>query len=598
MNQDKFGKLKIANSKSKITNGLVLRSFSEGGFALPMVIIVMIILIILTVGTMMVSYGSRIQAVKTKAETEAMLAAEAGYERAIFWMSQQTDILGALQLGQGSGNISFGTSRCNYEVQFQDFIGARPVFKVLSTGISGRPTFTRVVDVSVMQETSGWGMGACRVPNGPTSTTAVYFKNGEIVDMPLHINKADDSPDNADIFISTSGGSPQFLSKVEMGESRKTGSGVDKNIVDKNNNVIGNYSSVMPCFNAGIFFDQPNIRITDSGAVQSKINRFRDSTAAAYRFTPAGTANFGSGTTKYDAVQLEFFVEGGVGKVRITNNCSVKGHDAGTYDYKLVSGSNNTFEKYKIYDYHCKITSDPCIIVLITDTYVSQQFQGYTSELGGQIYVKGNVVIGGDSNTYPNQVVKGKISVVAERKDDGTGGHIWVADSIKVDDNGGTQRDADGKPSADNPNVLGLIAQGVIKVINPTSSNSPSVPSGQTYQPIGITKSGETGRFLPDPTVVEAAITVGGGGWGAENVGSRREYGNTKNDLIVRGSITEVVRGVVGLFDGSTGDWIDGYDKKYYIDTRLMSGILPGDIWFSGKYIPAPAGWHDHSIHD
>ena len=62
------------------------------------------------------------------------------------------------------------------------------------------------------------------------------------------------------------------------------------------------------------------------------------------------------------------------------------------------------------------------------------------------------------------------------------------------------------------------------------------------------------------------------------------------DNLIVHGSITEVVRGVVGL-----PSYNDGYLKDYTIDTRLMSGILPGDIWFSGKYIPAPAGWHDHS---
>jgi hypothetical protein len=96
-----------------------------------------------------------------------------------------------------------------------------------------------------------------------------------------------------------------------------------------------------------------------------------------------------------------------------------------------------------------------------------------------------------------------------------------------------------------------------------------------------------------------------GGGWGAENVtrrdnagagsttyGGRRNYSGTKDDLIVRGSLTEVVRGVVGY----PPNYENGYDKKYYIDNRLMSGILPGDIWFTGKYIPAPAGWHDYGI--
>ena len=97
-------------------------------------------------------------------------------------------------------------------------------------------------------------------------------------------------------------------------------------------------------------------------------------------------------------------------------------------------------------------------------------------------------------------------------------------------------------------------------------------------------------------------MTIGGGGWGAEYVGGggypypptagRKEFSSSGQDtLTVRGSLTEVIRGIVGL--GS-----DGYIKDYHIDTRLMSGILPGDIWFGGKYIPAPAGWHDHGLNN
>jgi hypothetical protein len=93
--------------------------------------------------------------------------------------------------------------------------------------------------------------------------------------------------------------------------------------------------------------------------------------------------------------------------------------------------------------------------------------------------------------------------------------------------------------------------------------------------------------------VVEAALTVGGGGWGAENVyrngyGNRKEESGNQDDLIVRGTITEAARGVVGVVG------TDGYVKHYYSDERLFEGILPGDLWLRGKYIPAPAGWHDY----
>jgi hypothetical protein len=545
----------------------------------------MVILMALIIGATMTSYGSRIQAVQTKSQTEAMLAAEAGYEQAIFWMSQQGDILGAIP---GNGSITFGTGSCSYAISFHGFIGARPVFRVTSTGTCGRPSFTRIVDVDVVQETSGWAMGSCTIPNGTSSTTGVYFGNSEVINMPLHINKQNDNPDVADIFIS---GSPTFLQKVEMGEDRKTSGGTDK------------YSSVMTCFQQGIEFGQPNVRITDATAVQSKVTRFKNSTLAAYQFTPnltslPTTTPFSSSESAYKtpAVQLEFFVSGGIGYIRITNNCAVRLMDPGPSDYNCVTAT--TFNQYKIYGYHYKPNSSTCptcqTTVPITNTYVTQTIGGYTSDPGGQIYVNGNVIIGGDSNssTDPNQVVNGKITVVAT-------GNIWIADSIRAYGPVDRSLDPNGIPNANtNTSVLGLIAQGVIKVVDPgltPTSPGPVNPAGYSYQPIGIKKNTSDPnytRYLPDPTIVEAAMTVGGGGWGAENTPNRRVYSGTQDFLIVHGSITEVVRGIVGHL-GS-----DGYIKQYYIDTRLMSGILPGDIWLSGKYIPAPAGWHDHSANN
>ena len=538
-----------------------------------MVLVAVVILMALIIGTTMTDYHARLRAVKLKSQTEAMLAAEAGYERAIFWMSQQSDILSAI--GTGNGSINFGTSTCSYTIAFHGWLGQKPIFEIISTGISGRPSFTRIVDVNVIQETCGWAMGSCTVPSGTSSTTGVYFGDGEVINMPLHINKQNDNPDVADIFIS---GSPTFLQKVEMGEDRYTSGNSDK------------YSSVMSLFQSGITFDQPNVRIADASAVQSKVTRFQNSTLPAYQFTPAAPAS-GVSSPKCSAVQLEFYVSGGVGMVRIDPNCTVQLHSAGPSDYNIVSGSNPmSFQQYNIYAYHYKKTSDPCIIAKITDTYVTQTIGGYTSAAGGQIYVNGNIVIGGgeDANftDQSNMVVNGTMTVVAT-------GNIWIADSIKVDGPHDTSIDPNGIPSATNTNVLGLIAQGVIKVVDPGLADSPTTISNYTYRPIGINKSGK--RYLPDPTIVEAAMTIGGGGWGAENVntsGGRRVYSTPQDYLVVHGSITEVVRGIVGHL-GS-----DGYIKQYYIDTRLMSGILPGDIWFSGKYFPAPAGWHDNQSAD
>lgn len=555
---------------------------NRSGSVLIMAVMAMMIMTAFGIGMLAIAYGARQQAIQQKNEAAAMLAAEAGYEKAIFWMSQQRDMLTTLYNGSPdtSGTIAFTGANCDYSINFHTFINARPVFRIISNGHSGQ--FHRTVDTLVVQAISGWAMGMCRVPTGTTSTTGVNFATGEIIDMPLHINKyTNETTDARDIFIS---GTPRFLQPVAMGESRYTASGSDK------------YSGVLSLFEAGIYFNQPDSRISDEATVQEKINRFAASTISTYKFIPTASTKVTttSSTTRYPAVQLEFFVDGGVGKVRITNNCTVYGITGKSYDYRIVPGSTSTYQTYKIYAYHYKNTStaeSPVLTVPITDTYVSQSFNGIDSEPGGQIYVKGNVVIG--SSDYVNMVVKGKITVVAERSADNTGGNIWIADAITVDG----AHDANGMPAQGNTNVLGLIAQGMIKVVNPINGPS-SVPSGLTYQPIGIKKNAsdaDTIRYLPHDMVVEAAIIVGGGGWGAEFVGSsgegngRREYTeNTMDNLIVRGAITESCRGVVG--SGSN----EGFLKRYYLDRRLLEGILPGDIGLQGKYIPAPAGWHDY----
>ncbi|HDZ69418.1 MAG TPA: hypothetical protein ENH43_03260 [Phycisphaerales bacterium] len=553
------------------------------GSVLALVVISLVILSTLGVGLLRVAYGVRRQATLLKNETVAMLAAEAGYEKAIFWMSQQQDMLSTLQnrADGTSGTINFQDGYCDYSIEFFTFAGSRPVYKVVSNGHSG--AFNRTVSVLVLQAISGWDMGMCRVASGSSSTYPVNFADGEIIDMPLHINKFDDSPDNRDIYII---GSPQFLRSVAMGESRETAGGADK------------YSSVMALFDGGIYFDQPDSRITDEASVQSKIDRFKESTKNQFRFTPVANAPV---KKPNPAVQLEFFVNNsGVGKVRITNNCTVRGYkrnrDYKTWDFRVKPGSGGTkYERYDIYAYHLMsanaVANGDRFVRRIEQTYVTQSIGGVESEPGGQIFVDGNVIIGGNKSRHNgDQIVKGKITVVAT-------GNIWIADSVMVDG----PHDANGKPSHNNPNILGLIAQGVIKVVDPGMSdygyidNTPVEPKGFTYVPIGRHNSGQSvhKRYLPDPMVVEGAITVGGGGWGAENVkrgwyGDRKEASKPTDNLIVRGTISEAVRGVVGLIGR------DGFTKQYYLDERLLEGVLPGDIWLKGKYIPAPAGWNDY----
>jgi hypothetical protein len=128
---------------------------------------------------------------------------------------------------------------------------------------------------------------------------------------------------------------------------------------------------------------------------------------------------------------------------------------------------------------------------------------------------------------------------------------------------------------------------------------SPDEPHGYRYVPIGIADSGQPldsyKRHLPATMVIESALTIGGGGFGAENVnrgyyGGRKEAGYGQDKLLVRGTLSEALRGVVGLIGK------DGYLKYYYMDRRLLEGILPSDFWLRGKYVPAPAGWHDYRL--
>ncbi len=550
------------------------------GNVLIFVMMAMVVLTALGIGILSVSRGARLHASRQKAETIAMLAAEAGYEKAIFWMSRQEDIFYVMKAGGSvSDSIQFQNGRCDVTISMYSFMRSRPAYRIVSTGYSGQ--FSRIVDVIVLQEIGGWDMGMCRVPQSSSSTTPVYFAAGEVIDMPIHINQLNDNPDNRDIYIS---GDPQFLSEVTMGESQRDGSGYNK------------YAGVINLFQGGIRFDQPESRITDSSSIATKIQRFRDSTLQACRFTPRGTASL---PNPQSAVQIEFGVMNGVGKIRVTNNCTVRGFrqssDSRTWDYCI---NGNSYSRYPIYAYHMMPSNAEAtgqrIVGNVEQTYVTQSIAGMESEPGGQIYVDGNVIIGGDLALHGgDQVVKGRITIVAT-------GNIWIADSIHL----AGPHDANGMPTKDNPNALGLIAGGVIRVVDPGMADygyvdgQPRNVNGHVYVPIGRSDPGYPSntykRYLPDPMIIEASLTVGGGGFGAENVargyyGGRKEANGSQDDLTLRGTISEAIRGVVGLI-GS-----DGYLKQYLFDPRFREGILPGDVWLRSKYVPAPAGWRDYT---
>ena len=571
--------------KEKIKKALTPKK----GSVLILVMISLLILTTLGTGILSVSSHVRHSSQVTKNEAVAMLAAEAGYERAIFNISKQKDVLSAIQknLKGMSGKVEVTNGYTDYTIGLHTFVGSRPVYKITSSGHSGE--FNRTVEVLVVQAASGWEMGKCRVPTGLNSTAPVYFASGEVINIPLQINKLGDSPDKKDIYIS---GQPKFLKNVGMSESRY------KRNYDK-------YSGVMGHFQGGIYFDQPNNRITDKDSIDSKIERFKDSTNSRFIFKPVDKTKPGSVTKSMPAVQLEFYSSrSGVGKVRITNNCTVRGYQRSrSYDYKINNSGGSEYKKYDIYAYHLRRKRERRVIRRITSTYVTQSFGSAESAPGGQIFVEGNVIIGGDLRRYndDNQEIAGKITVVAT-------GNIWVADSITVYDKRGKLRDADGMPSEDNPNALGLIAGGVIKVVDPglidnVDGGRPVVPRGFKYVAIGQRDGSD--RKLPANMIVEAGVTVGGGGWGAENVGQRkntnktwqswgrgrgRRWGRwveTNDNLILRGTLTEAIRGIVG-------SGTNGYIKKYYLDARLTQGILPGDIWLAGKFVPAPAGWKDY----
>jgi len=91
----------------------------DNGSTLLLVVVLLLVLTSLGLGMLTVAYGVRHKAIKLKNEAVAMLAAEAGYEMAVFWMSQQQDMLSSLQqaVPGTTGSINIPGGDCNYQIK-------------------------------------------------------------------------------------------------------------------------------------------------------------------------------------------------------------------------------------------------------------------------------------------------------------------------------------------------------------------------------------------------------------------------------------------------------------------------------------------------
>ncbi|MHC4114956.1 MAG: hypothetical protein ACYSSL_06535 [Planctomycetota bacterium] len=589
-----------------------------------------------------IAYGARLRAINIKENTLAKLTAEAGYEKAVRWLSEQEDPISVLsptasKAGEARAKVveltsdieDFPNTSFVSRISFNNFFGSRPVYHIQSCGYSGKLPhgswkFTRVVDADVIQAICGWDMGRCETPRDEFTTIPVRFSSeANDIAIPIHINAYDPEKSTADIYIDLTNRPPPFRQPVYMAESRyKWGRIKDK------------YSSIINFFQGGIYFDQNNSKIswtrnndtedtekrTCQNSIRKKVNRFINSTKPEFNFSrltgkqPRINDNLKQKQSDPNhinieqwvpAVQLEFYVER-TGMVRITNNCAVACIEGGNYDYMLnFVDPAKDYKKYNVYAYHYADSADRILIggqdPRVTDTYVSEQAvtpsQTVNTPLGGQIYVDGNVIIGGlvrrsDGRIYidgnwENSSIRGRITIVAT-------GNIWIVSPINYDNPQNKSSTGFPIPNARNLNALGLFSQfGVVKVVDPALSAgmndlkyyrpvaSPNDPNQQKQ------RNSPKQRSLPEPMVVQAVITAAGGGFGVENVENRKERINS-NNFVVAGAITEVVRGLAKDLRSDCG-----FKKHYYFDKRLLNGILPGDLWLQSKYAPTPGGWRD-----
>ena len=90
------------------------KSMRRRGSILALTVVLVLVLTLTGVALLSVAEGQLLQAVRVKNQEAAFSAAEAAYEQALFWMSQQVDMLESLGHIQSSGTLEFPTSRSDY----------------------------------------------------------------------------------------------------------------------------------------------------------------------------------------------------------------------------------------------------------------------------------------------------------------------------------------------------------------------------------------------------------------------------------------------------------------------------------------------------
>ena len=136
------------------------------GSVLVVAVLLLLLLSIFSLGVLKSAEGAHVQSIQEKREAAALAAAEAAYEKAVFSMSQQDDLLSTLANGTLSETMTFPDSTGSYTVSLATYMQSKPIFEITATGSSG--IFHKRIRTCLVQAVNGWAMGRCQVPTGAT----------------------------------------------------------------------------------------------------------------------------------------------------------------------------------------------------------------------------------------------------------------------------------------------------------------------------------------------------------------------------------------------------------------------------------------------